>query len=257
MPNATCIIGDIHGRSDHLTELIDAVRLRFGHEIRFIGVGDYIDRGPDSRGVIDICVREGFEGIAGNHDLWLGKYLRTGEFDRGALHWAMGGKATIQSYTREAGLDPNAVEQQLKNHVPEEHTAFFNRLLIWLDIEVAGITYRITHGGVKTSTVERLRNSLGARASELTDDKLLPVIAKLEVDSLLWVHHSGPESVYRYGDGSVQVFGHKPNDKVEQTDWYIGLDTGSGRARRKPNSLSAVVLPEDGGRYIITGGRWV
>ena len=51
-----CISGDIHGRADLLKEVVTKVRERFGPTTRFIGVGDFIDRGPDSPGVEPISV---------------------------------------------------------------------------------------------------------------------------------------------------------------------------------------------------------
>jgi len=258
--STACIIGDIHGRADYLRELIDKVRERHGSGVRIIGIGDYIDRGPDSRGVLDICVGEGIEGIVGNHDLWLGRYLNTGSFDPGVLHWSMGGFNTIDSYTRGTGVvldHAKSIEQQLANHIPPEHQTFLDGLKIWINLEVAGVTYRLTHGGVKSYVVEHMREALGERAQELVEDRIVEVVAQAAPDTLLWVHHKSPEDVYRFRDGSVQVFGHMPCPQVESTDWYIALDTGSGRKKKKPCVLSAVVLPSEGGREIITGGQWV
>ena len=44
-------VGDIHGRLDRLDALLDVLPLRDGDRLVFLG--DYIDRGPDSKGVVD------------------------------------------------------------------------------------------------------------------------------------------------------------------------------------------------------------
>ena len=67
----TIAIGDIHGASDKLSTLLE--RLSPGKEDRLIFIGDYIDRGADSEGVIEQIIRlkrQGYDVIAllGNHE---------------------------------------------------------------------------------------------------------------------------------------------------------------------------------------------
>ena len=58
MSAVTFAIGDIHGCLDKLTRLVAVCEARAaGRPARFVFLGDYIDRGPDSRGVIDVLMR--------------------------------------------------------------------------------------------------------------------------------------------------------------------------------------------------------
>lgn len=73
MPDRDIIIGDVHGELDHLESLLEAVRGRYVREtLRFVFVGDLVDRGPDSAGVVGKVRRECTESAAicvlGNHD---------------------------------------------------------------------------------------------------------------------------------------------------------------------------------------------
>jgi serine/threonine protein phosphatase 1 len=73
----TLAIGDVHGCLDQLKALIAAYEKNFpGEETRYVFIGDYIDRGPDSKGVLDFSRRMKEKGetirLMGNHEkmLW-------------------------------------------------------------------------------------------------------------------------------------------------------------------------------------------
>ena len=51
------ILGDVHGEARQLRALIDHVRRLHGTGVEFYSLGDLIDRGSDSKGVLDICVQ--------------------------------------------------------------------------------------------------------------------------------------------------------------------------------------------------------
>lgn len=63
----TIAIGDVHGCREELQLLLKTVDYRRGQD-RCVVVGDLVDRGPDSRGVIQLCMEQGLEAIMGNHD---------------------------------------------------------------------------------------------------------------------------------------------------------------------------------------------
>ncbi len=103
-------VGDVHGRSD----LVATMEAEIGADLRarppagevtIVYLGDYVDRGVDSRGVLDLLT-----GLAprparrrlliGNHDWWLRNWLETGDLARAWLQ--SGADATIASY----GLPP-------------------------------------------------------------------------------------------------------------------------------------------------------
>ena len=111
VPNGSRVyaIGDIHGSLDRLTRLHDAIlRDAEGSEAErrvVVYVGDYVDRGPDSRGVIDLLIEQplpGFESyhLIGNHEFFMRQFLEDGSTMRS---WLMnGGDATLRSF----GVDP-------------------------------------------------------------------------------------------------------------------------------------------------------
>jgi serine/threonine protein phosphatase 1 len=98
MPGRTIAIGDIHGCSAALDALIEAIRPR--PEDTIVTLGDYIDRGPDSRGVLDRLIDLGrrcrLVPILGNHEEMLFEALE-GSFPL-EYFFGVGGDATIDSY---------------------------------------------------------------------------------------------------------------------------------------------------------------
>lgn len=245
MSRIAAVIGDIHGESELLALLLKTVRERFGPDVDFYQVGDMIDRGPDSKGVIQLCIDNGIHSILGNHETWLHKYLMTGEFDDFALNKMMAGDATLKSYGVTQPRNPGEIERQLKHLMPKSHREFILGLPIWRKISMPGCSYRLVHTGVKESDARLHLGAAERRASEhrgSVGDALCEVLATQSAMSLLWTSPNIQEpNLYRFPDGSCQIFGHSPVRTPVVTKWWIAIDTGSGT--RPPNTLSAVVLP--------------
>jgi serine/threonine protein phosphatase 1 len=102
----TFAIGDVHGCFDKLEALLLACdRVRDGRDVRYVFIGDYIDRGPDVRKVIDLLMHkqlsEGsrFICLRGNHEQMLIVAAAGGRSDRDLMTWwANGGEQTLDSY---------------------------------------------------------------------------------------------------------------------------------------------------------------
>jgi len=100
MSNRSFAIGDIHGCARTLRQLLKVLGLAKTDTLYLLG--DYIDRGPDSRGVIETILRmqeEGFDirPICGNHEEMLLLAIRSGVFE--LIEWLeQGGGATLKSY---------------------------------------------------------------------------------------------------------------------------------------------------------------
>ena len=108
-PVVTYAIGDVHGEADKLRKLHDKIFAHhehsFGdHHLRLIHLGDYVDRGPDSAGVLfalmELAARDDIEviNLAGNHEDMMVKALSASHgqpFDNWIAH---GGDATLSSY---------------------------------------------------------------------------------------------------------------------------------------------------------------
>jgi serine/threonine protein phosphatase 1 len=104
MMQRTIAISDIHGCVSELDELLNRMKYMPGRD-RLILLGDYVDRGPDSRGSVErvmALVREGAIALRGNHDQRLVDLARHG--DEHTIHKFIthGGMATASSYLEEA-----------------------------------------------------------------------------------------------------------------------------------------------------------
>lgn len=121
-PGRTIAIGDIHGCSLALDALIAAIAP--GPADTLVPLGDYIDRGPDSRGVVDrLLALDGrcrLIPILGNHDQMLLDVLAD---PRQVPHWLLcGGEATLRSYGVES-----------PEEIPEAHVDFLRSCLDYFE----------------------------------------------------------------------------------------------------------------------------
>jgi hypothetical protein len=148
-------IGDIHGCADLFGDLISAIeaddRARGASETTVILLGDLVDRGPDSRGVIDAArswsQRRVVRILFGNHEEMFLKSLE----DEGVLRQFIrfGGKETILSYgvTRNEYLEMTVEELQaaMAARIPSEDLDFMRG---FEDIIVIG-DYVFVHAGIR------------------------------------------------------------------------------------------------------------
>jgi serine/threonine protein phosphatase 1 len=123
MPSRTIAIGDIHGCSRALRAIVEAIGP--AAEDTLILLGDYVDRGPDSRGVLDFVLE--LEGrcrvvpLLGNHELMLLDALQNPQVVGPWLE--CGGDATVRSY-----------DGRLSN-IPAEHLALIGRCKRYYEIQ--------------------------------------------------------------------------------------------------------------------------
>lgn len=205
-------IGDIHGRADLLDELlamIDADNIARGKaQTRLIFLGDLIDRGPDSKQVVErvMEVKARFPDthvLLGNHEEVFLQALRTGSI--GALRYSLriGADTTIQSYgiTGEDYLRAS-IEQLLElcqECVPESHLDF---MADFEDMVFVG-DYLFVHAGV--------------RPDQPFD--------RQKISDLRWIREDFLD--YRGTLEKIVVHGHSISDDVEVTGHRIGIDTGA------------------------------
>ena len=138
----TFAIGDVHGCLAKLRRLLEYCRAyAAGRAMGLVFVGDYIDRGPHSRGVVDLLMRmqaeqpDGVVCLSGNHEAAvLSAVAEGGEAEEWWIGPAMGGSATLASY----GVDRTA-------DLPFEHQRWFDRLALCYD---DGLRYFV-HAGVR------------------------------------------------------------------------------------------------------------
>lgn len=122
-------IGDVHGCLDPLRRLMDQIHLSEMDEVVFIG--DYVDRGPDSKGVIDylLTLRGRYTFLMGNHERMFLDFLQGKER---FLFLYNGGEATLESY---GGV----------GEIPAAHLDFLNRLIPYYEAD----EYLFVHGGIR------------------------------------------------------------------------------------------------------------
>jgi len=145
-------IGDVHGELGKLDELLhfireDAMRRKAPHRIVFLG--DLVDRGPDSRGVVERVMRLTAEGealaIKGNHEeLMLHAYDKRESV--GIYWWAEnGGDETIQSY-----MLANGARDDFRDAIDKAHIDWLRTLPVMIRDEPRGLVF--VHGGIDPKT---------------------------------------------------------------------------------------------------------
>ncbi|MEZ5872258.1 MAG: metallophosphoesterase family protein [Nitratireductor sp.] len=220
-------IGDIHGCTDLLDEmlrLIDAdIRSAPPAKCTIIFLGDFVDRGPDSRGVVDRLVELASDPrhimLRGNHDQRLLDFVDNADIDgEGFLYW--GGMATVASY----GVDvtgqrtPQALSRDLAKLFPASHS----RLLMNLRQSHSIGDYFFAHAGVKPGVP----------------------LDQQEAHDLMWIRNEF--LIFQGSHGKVVIHGHTPMDWVDVQPNRINVDTRAFDS----GVLSCVVLEDNEWRVI-------
>ncbi len=240
-PERVYAVGDVHGQLEKLRAVHEAIEADLAdrpvQEHAVVHIGDYVDRGPRSAGVIDFLRTGGDEGrpwinLLGNHDRMFLRYLaapggRDAKLREGLwwLHDNIGGVDTLRSYglalpdgsSEERGA---ALHREARLKVPPLHFAFLaglRRYWAWRG-------FYFVHAGVKPG---------------------VPLSEQVE-DDLIWIRKEFLESTADHG--AVIVHGHTPVDRVEDHGVRIAIDTGAGYG----GPLSCVVF-EDGHARVLGG----
>ena len=212
-------IGDIHGHSDKLAEAHRLIRADRVHvhdaEAPVAYLGDLCDRGPDTKGVIDVLLAgrargENWITLCGNHDAMMTDFL---DGDDGTiwLHPQNGGRTTLASYgVATQTPDREALRQDARARIPAEHRAFLRGL---------PVSYRhgdcfFCHAGIRPGTP----------------------LDQQQTQDLIWIRD--PFLYSTEDHGALIVHGHTPVDEVTHYSNRLAIDTGAGYGR----PLSAVVI---------------
>jgi serine/threonine protein phosphatase 1 len=207
---ATVAIGDIHGNASALEDLLAKVMPTVGHDDVLVFLGDYIDRGPDTRGCLERIVRLKEEAdcavvpLLGNHEDWM---LRTLS-DPTSHSWVLGMEAleTIASYSPEAAATlryelglagMRLITERVRisyevffDLVPREHLELLKSLTLYH--RTADVV--CVHGGILDGIPLHLQDP----------------------QTLIWGPDGFPDG---YHGQEAVVYGHWSNSVVDETGW--------------------------------------
>lgn len=256
MKDQVAIFGDCHGESKMLEDLLGFIKSE-APDAEIYSCGDLIDRGPDSSGVLDLCVQFGVKGVLGNHELWLRDLVEKRVFDSFALEPIMGGEATFLSYGITNFKHPSQAALDLLAIIPQTHKDFLMSLRAYRMVEVEDHKYWIIHAGLANSAA---RCFSPIKGNELSNEDMMKSIAASGLAPRYIMWPSPPlgdkfrpqHDMFKFKDGT-QVLGHKPLNEPRLTESFIALDTGCGTCA--PNKLTAILLPSK--RIIQVENKWI
>jgi serine/threonine protein phosphatase 1 len=217
-------IGDIHGRADLLDRMLNCIDadlasnpVRLGIEVY---LGDYIDRGPASREVVDRLVarKRTFRAVflKGNHEGYLTRFLANPAI---LVDWqSYGGLETLMSYGITPSINANAATRAqlavaLDEALPESHRRFIGNLKPSFTCG----DYFFVHAGVRPGVP----------------------LAKQREEDLLWIRQDF--LLHEEDFGKIVVHGHTPVPQPDVRPNRINIDTGAFAT----GQLTCLILEDD------------
>lgn len=253
-------VGDLHGNLPEFQRAVALIEADGGPGAEVVWLGDYADRGPETRGVIDGLIAGQAAGrrwhcLLGNHDRLFLRFLSLGTLHDAPMlrpgaswfHPGLGGLATLASYgivprrpvrlqldakgfqqmeafeTREGPLSLPQLAAWAAEVVPAEHRLFLERLK--LSHETDRLFF--AHAGVRPG---------------------VPLSAQVE-DDLVWIRAPFLDDMSDHG--KLVVHGHTPVDVPEHRGNRVALDTGAGYG----HPVSVGVFDQDGVFVLTEAGR--
>lgn len=230
-------IGDIHGQHDMLLDALTLIEADGGPRARVVFLGDLVDRGPDSRGVLETLIAGLAQGrdwivLRGNHDQMFLDYLDTcapGDASahpadrlRSGARWLeenIGGKATLASYGVDTALPSEQLCAAARAAVPPEHVAFLRaRPFYYLEDG-----FLFVHAGIAPGVP----------------------LEEQGPEQFLWIR--GPFLSHEQPFPWLVIHGHTSINAPRHYGNRVNLDGGAGWGR--PLTAAAI---ENGGVYVLT-----
>lgn len=233
-------IGDVHGQLGMLQATLALIEQDAGGDAPVVFLGDYVDRGPDSRGVLDLLIQGQKEGrnwifLKGNHDRMMDWFLRDPSTADPYLlvgyHWfheRIGGVETLGSYgiTEIEGRRGTELASQAREVVGSAHIAFLGNLQ--LSYQHEGLFF--AHAGIRPGV------ALNQQSEE----------------DLLWIRQEFHKD--RSDHGALIVHGHTPVESATHYGNRVNLDSGAGYGRPLTAALfegGQVFQVSDQGRHLL------
>lgn len=218
-PKRVFVVGDIHGCAAELSVLLTHLEKneKLNQQDLLIFIGDYLDRGVDSKSVINqlISIKKNYPAtvfLAGNHELMMFACLANPMNLEQQDNWVKnGGAQTLLSYGLSAEIAPELVARRFEESLPKDHRLFLENLEKYVVFE----DYCFVHAGI----------------NPLRDLK-----AQLDQD-IFWIRQEFINNIHFFK--KTIIFGHTPfEDVMFHLPYKIGIDTGCVFG----NSLSCLEL---------------
>ncbi|RCS24633.1 serine/threonine protein phosphatase [Phyllobacterium salinisoli] len=224
-------IGDVHGRADLLASLHGMIRADLtenpAHDWRIVHLGDYVDRGPNSKNVLDFLIdaqeKDGRNLVlAGNHDVSFLDFLALAEPD--GVFARNGGRETALSYGAEIDFDnPVSVDRgyvALVDAVPQAHVEFIKHL----PRAATFGDFFFCHAGIRPGVP----------------------LDRQDPEDLIWIRREFLDWTEPFE--KVVIHGHTPLKEIDVRINRVNVDTFAWHSGR----LSAIVIDGAAKRFIQT-----
>ena len=218
-------IGDVHGCVAQLKAALEwcaSDALQNGTRGRVHLLGDYVDRGPNSKEVIDLLIdgpqdeHMEWHPLKGNHDDMFSSVWYAPSHEMASAWWEHGGQQTLTSY----GWNPlyHPIPDHISEWVPEEHAAFLKALPLTAETD----THIYVHAGLRPELTLEQQNER----------------------DLMWIRSEFSRSSYDFG--KVVVYGHTPDSKNPRDHGNrIAMDSGCFAT-----GILSIVAVDDCGRRL-------
>ena len=208
------VVPDIHGYKAQLDRVLALADAHFGDGAKIVFLGDLVDRGPDSSGVIDFLL-DGLDAgnrwivLSGNHDQMFLDHLEAAQGNASGANGGLsgldariGGRETLASYGIGTGFltGRGKVMRETQEKVPEDHHRFLRRLPLWHETR----ELLFVHAGIRPGlplSEQSPQDLVWIRGEFLNDTRVHP-----------W----------------LIVHGHTPIDTAMHYGNRVNLDTGAG-----------------------------
>ena len=207
-------VGDIHGQVQELDRVLTYISNDAEAGAPIVFLGDYVDRGPDSKAVIEALIQLRKSGqeivtLKGNHEALMMDFLDGhGDLQAQGYNWLaenIGGRKTLESYGVNCGVrrSVEAIRKDALKAIPNEHLDFLR------DLELMCVTddHVFVHAGIRPG---------------------VPLEQQVEQD-LIWIRGAFLDDPRDHGH--LVVHGHTPTEFVDFPGNRLNLDGGAGFGR--------------------------
>ncbi len=237
MTGAIFVLGDIHGQLEMLETALAWIDADPDAGAPVVFVGDYLDRGPDAKGVVELLMQGQASGrrwicLMGNHDRYLLRFLEDPAYrdpnTRAGLDWLsprIGGRATLASYGVDASVDRALcdIHADALAAVPDSHVNWIANLPRYFETDA----HIFAHAGIRPG---------------------VPLDQQSE-DDLLWIRSTFLDDPRDHG--RLVVHGHTALECPQHFGNRLNMDGGAGYGR----PLNPAVLLGRNAFLISAGGR--